>query len=216
MIIYISYLHIFFQTESVSYRESRVFKHLLSGFAIVVSLLFTQTTFGQGVSVEASASGGVSDGVLVSSHVFFYSDKSALGDDTLKDGGAMFNRFDLQWNFQSYFSGIGLFYEQDKFGKSQSDTITGLIVELVAGSFFLKIMPGAIQQEFTGRSFTKRSGDYLAYEAGIRGDLYGGFFFYEVALHRRTQTISQEDGRKMLDKYTKTETMPMLGLGVSI
>lgn len=193
-----------------------MFKQLLGGIALVISLCLSTAGFGQGVSVESDASGGVSDGILISSHAFFYSDKSSLGDDTLKDGSASFNRFDLQWNFQKYFSGIGLFYEQDKFGKSQTDTVTGLIVELVAGSFFLKIMPGFIQQEFTERSFTKRSGGYLAYEAGIRGDLYGGFLFYEVALHRRTQTIDQEDSRTMLDKYTKTETMPMLGLGVSI
>lgn len=197
------------------------FTRLLANSLIAVCplIVFTGNAASQGqtgVSVQSNAAGGVSDGILASGHVFFYQDQSALGDESLKDGSATFTRLGLQWNNQAYFSGLGLFYEQDKFGNAQTDQITGLIIELVAGSFFFKIMPGAIEQSFTGRSFAKRAGSYLAFEGGIRGDFYGGILFYEVALHRRTQTISQEDGRDMQDKYTKTETMPMLGGGISI
>jgi hypothetical protein len=201
-----------------------VTKNALIGLSVISgALLFASpvpTAFAQGqgggVTIQNSGGGGVSDGILASGHIFFYQDQSSLGDEALKDGSATFTRFDLQWNNLAYWSGIGLFYEQDSFGEAQKDQITGLILELVTGSFFFKIMPGAIEQTFTGRSFAKRAGSYLAFEGGIRGNFYGGWMFYEVALHRRTQTISQEDGRDMQEKFSKTETMPMLGGGFTL
>ncbi len=183
-------------------------------------VLATTSAFGQGggggVSVDTKGSGGVSSGFLLSTHMFFYTDNSSLGNDKLNDGSSSYTRFDAQYNMSDYFSGFGFFYQQDKFGKGQTDTGMGLIVELVAGSFFVKFMPGSIQQQFVDRSFAKRAGSYLAYEAGIRGNFYDGLLFYEVALHRRTENITQEDGRAMSDKFTKTETMPMLGGGVTL
>jgi len=171
---------------------------------------------GGGVSVDSKAGGGVSSGFLLSSHLFYYADQSSLGSDDLKDGNATYLRFDGQYNWTDYFTGLGFFYEMDSFGKAQKDTVMGLVVEFVAGSFFVKIMPGSVQQQYEDRSFAKRAGGYMAYEGGIRGNFYGGIMFYEVALHRRTETITQEDGRNMSDKYTKTETMPMLGGGITI
>jgi hypothetical protein len=170
---------------------------------------------GGGVTVQSGTS-SVSDGFLVGSHVFFYSDNSSLGSDALNDGGAVYTRFDMQYNSTRWFSGIGLFYEQDTFGSIQKDTVTGLVVELVAGSFFFKLMPGYIDQDYTERSFAKRSGSYLATELGIRANLVGGWSFYEIAIHRRATTITQEDGREMADKIAKTEIMPMLGMGISL
>lgn len=189
-------------------------------FAITVtvfsSVAFSQGGAGGGVSVDAKAGGGVSSGLLLSTHMFYYADQSSLGGDELKDGNATYMRFDGQYNWTDYFTGLGLFYEQDSFGKSQKDTIMGLAIEFVAGSLFVKIMPGSIQQQFIDRSFAERAGSYLAYEGGIRGNFYGGFMFYEVALHMRTATIKQEDGRNMADIYTRKETMPMLGGGITL
>ncbi len=176
----------------------------------------TQTAWAQGVSVDAGASGGTGDGFLMATHTFFYSDNSSLGGDTLRDGSASYMRFDMQYNWQAYFSGIGFFYESDTFGEDQKDTIMGAVIEIVMGSFFFKIMPGFIDQEFKDRSFSKRNGSFMAFEPGIRGDLYSGILFYEVALHRRTQTINEEDSREMTAEYVRTETMPMLGLGINL
>lgn len=195
-------------------------QHLLRLVVALTLTALSSTAFGQGnaggVTVDSKAGGGVSSGLLLSSHMFYYADESSLGSDELKDGNALYMRFDGQYNWTDYFTGLGLFYEQDSFGKAQKDTIMGLVVEFVAGSFFVKIMPGSIQQQFVDRSFTERAGSYMAYEGGIRGNFYGGFMFYEVALHRRTASIKQEDGRDMIDKYTRTETMPMLGGGFTL
>lgn len=191
---------------------------LVAAFALTVlsSPAFSQGQGGGGgVSLDSKA-GSVSDGLLLGTHLFYYADQSTLGSDDLKDGNALYTRFDGQYNWTAYFVGLGFFYEQDSFGKAQKDTSMGLAVELVAGSFFVKIMPGSIRQQFTDRSFKERAGSYMAYEGGIRANLFGGFMFYEVALHRRTASISQEDGRVMIDKYTRTETMPMLGGGFSL
>jgi hypothetical protein len=195
-------------------------KHMLQ-FAVAVALTaLSATGFAQGqggVTIDSKAGGGVSSGLLLSSHMFYYADQSSLGDDELKDGNALYMRFDGQYNWTDYFAGLGLFYEMDSFGKAQKDTIIGPIVELVAGSFFVKIMPlGSIKQQFTDRSFSERAGTFTAFEAGIRGNFYGGFMFYEVTLHRRTATITQEDGRDMTDKYSRTETFPMLGGGFTL
>lgn len=198
--------------------KSHYLLRLLAAATILVSstTAFSQGQGGGGVSVDAKAGGGVSSGLLLSSHLFFYQDQSSLGDDELKDGSALYARLDAQYNWTDYFSGLGFFYEQDKFGEAQSDTIMGPVLELVAGSFFLKFMLGSVEQQFQDRSFSKRAGSYQAFEGGIRGNFYGGFMFYEVALHRRSLTIKQEDGRDMTDQLNKTETMPMLGGGFSL
>ncbi len=195
-------------------------QHLLRLVIAVTLAALSSTGFcqggGGGVSVDSKAGGGVSTGTLLSTHMFYYADQSSLGSDDLKDGSAMYLRFDAQYNWTEYFTGVGLFYEQDTFGKAQKDTIMGLVVEFVAGSFFVKIMPGSIQQQFEDRSFAERAGSYLAYEGGIRGNLYGGFMFYEVTLHSRQATIKQQDGRDMIDIYSHKETMPMLGGGLTL
>jgi len=193
-------------------------KQLVKLFVAMACILgcASQVSFAQGVAVTAGASGGTGDGFLMGTHTFFYSDNSSLGGDTLRDGSATYMRFDAQYNWQQYFSGIGFFYESDSFGEDQKDTIMGVVVEIVMGSFFVKIMPGFIDQEFQGRSFSKRNGSFMAFEPGIRGDLYAGTLFYEVAFQQRTQTINEEDSRSMLAEYKRTETMPMLGLGVNL
>lgn len=170
---------------------------------------------GGGVSVTGG-SGGVGDGFLFGSNVFLYSDNSTLGSNTLRDGGAQYLRFNAQYNMTDWFSGLGAFYEMDSFGEDQSDTIMGLVIELVAGNVFVKIMPGQVSQTFSNRSFTARSGSYMGYEGGIRANLFEGILYYEVTLHSSTKTITTEDSRTMKDVYAKAETFPMLGMGINL
>lgn len=182
---------------------------------VVAPQAFAQGKGGGAASVTTS-SGSVSNGVLVGGHLFFYADQSNLGDDELKDGGATLMRLDMQYNNLDYFIGGGLFYEMDGYGEDQKDTVMGALIEPNLGSFYVKIMYGFIEQNFERRSFTKRSGTFFAIEPGLRANLLAGVFFYEIALHRRTQTITQEDGRDMEAQFVKTELMPMLGMGVSL
>jgi hypothetical protein len=167
-------------------------------------------------AVNLTSSGGVGNGWLVGLHGTFYSDTSSLGGDSLNNGSSLFTRFDTQYNLNDYFCGFGLFYESDKFGKEEADTVEGIQIEATLGSLFFKIMPGQITQGFSNRSFSKRTGSFFAYELGLRANLLEGIFFYEVALQRRTETIGTEDGRSMDDKFAKTETFPILGVGVTI
>ncbi len=170
----------------------------------------------QEISAEAGASGGVSDGTLIGYRFFYYSDTSSMGGNSLSEGSAVLNRFDVQHNMQKWFSGFGLFYENDTYGKDQTDTVMGVVVEFVLGSFFIKIMPGSMEQTFTNRSFSKRTGSYMAYEGGIRGDLYGGLLFFEIAFQQRSYTLTKQDNRQMADKLSKSATLPVLGVGMSI
>lgn len=187
--------------------------------AALLSLVFLASStksWAEGVALDANASGGVGKGFLMTGHLFFFSDNSALGNDVLKDGSSIYTRFDAQYNWTDYFTGLGFFYEQDKFGKEQKDAVMGVVVEVVLGSFFTKIMPGFVNQEYVNRSFSKRSGSFLGIELGIRGELFQKTLFYEVALQRRTEKVTQEDARVMADPFQKTETMPVLGMGISI
>ncbi len=169
----------------------------------------------QDISATGST-GSVGNGLLISGHAFFYSDSSSLGGAVLNDGSSSFLRGDVQYNWQEYFVGVGGFYERDSFGEGQTDSAFGAIIEIVFGSFFIKMMPGFMEQNFVERSFAKRSGSFLGFEGGVRGSLYDKLVFYEVALHRRTQSITQEDSRDMADPFSKTEMMPMLGVGISL
>jgi len=192
----------------------------LAILACVLAIFVAPQAFSQGQGGGAasvtSSSGSVSNGFLVGGHLFFYADQSKLGDDDLKDGGATLMRFDMQYNRLDYYLGGGFFYQMDSYGEDQKDTVMGALIEPNLGSFYVKVMYGFIEQNFAGRSFTKRAGTFFAIEPGLRANLLAGVFFYEIALHRRTQTITQEDGRDMEAQFVKTELMPMLGMGVSL
>jgi hypothetical protein len=189
--------------------------------ALLLSL-FAPAVFAQsggqagGGAVQLTNSGGVGNGLLIGLHGTFYSDTSSLGGDTLDNGSSLFTRFDAQYNLNDYFCGFGLFYETDKFGAEENDIVEGIQIEATLGSLFLKIMPGTITQGFSNRSFSKRTGSFQAFELGLRANLLEGVFFYEVALQHRSETITSEDSRTMSDKFSKTSTFPLLGVGITI
>ena len=170
----------------------------------------------QGVSVEAGGGGSLSDGFLVGARSFYFSDQSTLGSDTLTDGSAVLTRFDMQYNFDGWFSGIGAFYESDTYGGIQTDTILGAVIELYIGNLFAKMLVGSIEQQFQERSYSVRNGSFTAYEFGIRASLIGQWAFYEIALHQRTKSIEREDDRDMASPYSDTQAFPVLGIGVSL
>lgn len=187
---------------------------ILSLFSFTLN---SKSAFSQGgLSVEAGGGGSISDGFLVGSHVFFFSDNSTVGAETLNDGSAVLLRTDLQYNFADWFTGFGLFYETDTYGGLQKDTITGFIVELYLGNFYLKIMPGSIKQEFTDRSFSQRIGSFTATEFGIRAALISDLAFYEFAIQQRTKSITKEDDREMAAPFEENQLFPILGIGISI
>ncbi len=183
--------------------------YLLRSLTIAASLAVSGAAFSQGGA-------GTADQIIVSGSVFYVSDASQRDGKDLPGGTTTYLSVAGQYNVPKYFAGIGLIYQKNDTGETQSETAVGLKLELFyyEWPFYLEFVPfSVLHQEFANRSIESRDGNMTLFGLGVRADLFSWLFF-DGSFKIRTSTYKKEDGVEMPEPIVRTEKMPYLGLGL--
>lgn len=138
-------------------------------------------------------------------------------------GSTILTHSEIQYNKDWW--GVGLYFQYDKHGDSQTDTGLGPKVELTWSPFFLEIgYTFMVSRGFTDRSIAKQTGNGLIIAPGVRfklnmgqggggGAAGGGGMFFEASYKYRTQKLTKQDSTALSEPIEQTDGYPVFGLG---
>lgn len=118
----------------------------------------------------------------------------------------------------------GLFFQYDRQGSNQTDTMFGPKLEAVWKAFFAEFGFGFIMNRaFTDRSIATQTGNGLYYGFGVQFPLSGGGgsggggrskgLFFRASYKFRTQNVLQQDNVELPYTVRQWDGYPLFGLG---
>lgn len=176
------------------------------------------TLIGTSDKAFSEASGDPSaDRVFVSADGFFFNKDVEQGSEPLPGGAnLLLTQVNVQYSMPAYYSGVGLIYQMDKVGRTETDTTIGLKLDIVYSEYYVDFSYGVTSQRFVSRLIGTRSGFQTQVGFGRRSPLQNGRMFFDFSLKHRTTTLTKEDGSSLNDVIIQTELVPLLGLGAWI
>lgn len=137
------------------------------------------------------------------------------------EGSTVLTQTDLSYHGSWW--GAGLFFQYDRQGESEIDTASGPRIEFFFHPFYFEYAYGVqMNRSFTDRAIAEQEGTSSTLGIGARFGLSGGGssgasplkgFFLQFSYKSRTQMIKEQDGKKLDEPITQSDTYPLFGLG---
>jgi hypothetical protein len=177
-------------------------------------LLTTGMALAQSVGVSGSTSTPNHNDLMLSNSLMFFDSEAKQGSQDLPGGTTIYDQLSIVYSLGGYFSGLGLTYQWDKLGETQTNTGLGVKFELNFRGFYLDFGYGTASQSFKNRAVKSRTGTQTSQAFGIRVPFVQGLLFFDGGIKQRDSVYDVQDGSKLRDEVRESIFMPFVGIGL--